>query len=230
MTDEERINSLQWFQRFEINGIWTPGTCGIDVYKILGMLPLPDDLGGKSVLDAGANDGFFSFECERRGAESVFAVDHHFWGFSGMPRSSYASFDLARELLRSGVAPFSLDLENEDLDFGHLFDLALALGLIYHLKNPVSVLTKIRNALRPAGGKIILETHLACLDVEEPTARLYPNADFNNDCTTYWGPNVPCVLGWMRLAGFVNCRHHQTYHVDPNLPESARGVFSGETP
>ena len=36
---------------------------------------LPADLTGKTVLDIGAWDGFFSFEAERRGAERVLAVD-----------------------------------------------------------------------------------------------------------------------------------------------------------
>src|SRR5271165_7021772 len=40
----------------------------------LGLFELPEDLRGKRVLDIGAWDGWFSFECERRGAEVV-AVD-----------------------------------------------------------------------------------------------------------------------------------------------------------
>jgi 2-polyprenyl-3-methyl-5-hydroxy-6-metoxy-1,4-benzoquinol methylase len=36
---------------------------------------LPESLEGKSFLDAGANDGYFSFEAERRGAVAVDAVD-----------------------------------------------------------------------------------------------------------------------------------------------------------
>src|SRR6266581_1458863 len=40
----------------------------------LSLFNLPEDLRGKRVLDIGAWDGWFSFECERRGAE-VLAVD-----------------------------------------------------------------------------------------------------------------------------------------------------------
>src|SRR5260370_39548085 len=40
----------------------------------LGLFGLEEDLRGKRVLDVGAWDGWFSFECERRGAEVV-AVD-----------------------------------------------------------------------------------------------------------------------------------------------------------
>jgi tRNA (mo5U34)-methyltransferase len=46
-------------------GIVTPGTN--DCEQILASL----DLAGKRVLDIGTWDGFFSFVCERRGAEVV---------------------------------------------------------------------------------------------------------------------------------------------------------------
>ena len=38
---------------------------------------------GKSVLDIGAWDGWFSFEAERRGASRVLATDHYCWGGPG---------------------------------------------------------------------------------------------------------------------------------------------------
>jgi len=36
---------------------------------------MPADLTGKTVLDVGARDGYFSFEAERRGASRVLAID-----------------------------------------------------------------------------------------------------------------------------------------------------------
>jgi 23S rRNA G2069 N7-methylase RlmK/C1962 C5-methylase RlmI len=44
----------------------------------LKALRLPD-LRGKTVLDIGAYDGFFSFEAERRGAKQVVAMDYYVW-------------------------------------------------------------------------------------------------------------------------------------------------------
>ena len=41
----------------------------------LDLLQIPEDLTGWTVLDIGAWHGFFSFECERRGADRVLAVD-----------------------------------------------------------------------------------------------------------------------------------------------------------
>src|SRR5258706_14494121 len=56
----------------------------------LRLLPIPADLSGKTVLDVGAWDGFFSFEFERRGAKRVLAIDA--WGGRGLD-----VFLLARE-------------------------------------------------------------------------------------------------------------------------------------
>jgi hypothetical protein len=61
----DRIYSVRWFQSFELCGVRTPGVKDADAE--LPRIALPDRLDGLTVLDVGANDGFFSFECERRG-------------------------------------------------------------------------------------------------------------------------------------------------------------------
>ena len=59
-----------WYHSFEL-----PDGTRIEGYNQLGTLrkryarfPIPADLTGKSVLDIGAWDGWFSFEAERHGA------------------------------------------------------------------------------------------------------------------------------------------------------------------
>lgn len=50
----------------------------------LRLLEIPDDLTGWNVLDIGAWHGYFSFECERQGADRVLAIDHYSWNRYGM--------------------------------------------------------------------------------------------------------------------------------------------------
>ena len=57
-------------------------------------LKLPKRLDGRTVLDVGAWDGFYSFEMERRGAAKVLATDHFCWGGNGW--ASQDGFNLAR--------------------------------------------------------------------------------------------------------------------------------------
>ena len=60
-------HGIQWFHSFDL-----PDGESIKGYKSEAILRreaaaiLPDDLTGKSVLDIGAWDGYFSFEAERR--------------------------------------------------------------------------------------------------------------------------------------------------------------------
>jgi len=61
---------------------------------MLGYVALPGRLDGKRVLDIGTYDGFFAFECERRGAQVV-AMDVH--------PIDLRCFKLARDLLKSKV-------------------------------------------------------------------------------------------------------------------------------
>jgi tRNA (mo5U34)-methyltransferase len=65
----------------------------------LESLRLPD-LRGKTVLDIGAYDGFFSFEAERRGARRVVALDHYAWSMD-LPKS----IQYWRDCKNRGVAP-----------------------------------------------------------------------------------------------------------------------------
>ena len=60
-----------WWHRIDLgHGIVTPGLDDSPVK--LGTLSFPPNLSGKTVLDIGAWDGFFSFEAERRGASDSY--------------------------------------------------------------------------------------------------------------------------------------------------------------
>src|ERR1700680_3171973 len=70
----------EWYHSIRLApGIVTPGRRSIEDFEAsLRSLQLPD-LRGKSVLDIGAYDGFFSFSVEVLGASRVMALDHYVW-------------------------------------------------------------------------------------------------------------------------------------------------------
>src|SRR6267143_602400 len=92
-----KVARTTWFHRIDLGGgVVTPGMdCSAEK---LGNLGMPEDLRGRTVLDIGAWDGYFSFEAERRGARRVLATDHFCWGGGGW--GTQAGFDLARRILR----------------------------------------------------------------------------------------------------------------------------------
>ncbi|MCI5221385.1 MAG: hypothetical protein D3924_01555 [Candidatus Electrothrix sp. AR4] len=70
----EFFEQAYWFHTIDLGGGRV--TDGVyDVRQILDSHNFAASLSGKSVLDVGASDGFYSFDFERRGAESVLAVD-----------------------------------------------------------------------------------------------------------------------------------------------------------
>src|SRR3954465_13227604 len=90
-----------WFHSIDVGrGVVTPGQKPPEVLEAeWGQLHLPD-LEGKSVLDIGAWDGFFSFRAESAGAARVVALDHYVWAMHLDEQQAY--YRACRE---AGVAP-----------------------------------------------------------------------------------------------------------------------------
>src|SRR3954471_14482364 len=94
-----RVAELQWHHSIDLgHGITTPGQDRSE--RKLARLQIPASLKGKTVLDVGAWDGFFSFEAERRGASRVLATDSYSWNGSH-DWGDKRGFKLARECLNS---------------------------------------------------------------------------------------------------------------------------------
>ena len=76
----DRVKQIRWFHTIDLgDGIITPGIEQATAWKLSYTGPFSEDLSGETVLDVGAWDGFFSFECERRGAKRVLATDSLMW-------------------------------------------------------------------------------------------------------------------------------------------------------
>jgi len=71
-----------WWHSMDLgDGVITPGVKTSEhLASELEALRLPE-LRGRTVLDVGAWDGFYSFEAERRGAARVVALDHFVWAW-----------------------------------------------------------------------------------------------------------------------------------------------------
>ena len=70
----EFFKETYWYHTFDIgNGVVTDGM--YDLRPVVKDHGFPESLKGKSALDVGTSDGFYAFELEKRGAESVLAVD-----------------------------------------------------------------------------------------------------------------------------------------------------------
>lgn len=193
----QRIDSVRWFHSIELEpGLVTPGLD--DTRERLDILRLPEDLTGKSVLDVGAWDGFFSFACEARGAGRVLATDSFAW--EGSNWSDKTGFELAREALESRVEDLHVDaLDISPETVGGRFDVVLCLGVLYHLRDPWRLLERLASVTAEL---LVLETHVDMTWTRRPAMAVYPSHELDLDPTNFCGPNVPAVIGMLRAVGF----------------------------
>jgi tRNA (mo5U34)-methyltransferase len=195
-TLRREVGKIAWFHRIDLgHGVVTPG--GDDSSAKLKAIRMPETLHGRRVLDIGAWDGFFSFEAERRGASHVIAMDNYSAEMAAFDQRS--GFHLAKRALNSRVEPVELDVYNLSSRRFGAFDLVLFLGVLYHLRDPLIALERIREV---TSWLCILETHVDLLDCPHPAMLFYPGAELNNDKTNWWGPNTQCVSAMLRSAGF----------------------------
>ena len=192
-----RVAQIRWFHSIELApGLTTPGLD--DTRRRLRLLRLPPDLGGRTVLDVGAWDGFFSFECERRGAARVVAADSFAW--DGRNWSDKRGFELARETLGSAVEDVDVDVLDLDPSRHGRFDLVLFLGVLYHMRHPLLALERVAAV---AEDQLILETAVDCTWTRRPAAAFYPGHGLGTDPTNWWGPNPEAVVAMLRAVGFA---------------------------
>lgn len=199
---EARVRTLRWYHTIDLgNGIVTNGID--DTPAKLSRIQLPADLSGRSVLDIGAWDGFFSFEAERRGAAHVVAADYYSWhGVGWGTAQGKAGFELARTTLRSGVKDVDVDvMDLSPKTVGGPFDVVLFLGVLYHLRDPLRALERVASVTRDL---LILETVIDMVGLNRPVAAFYPDRELNNDPTNWWGPNPAAVAGMLRSVGFTS--------------------------
>jgi tRNA (mo5U34)-methyltransferase len=193
---ESEIAKVTWYHTISLgNGIVTPGID--DTPSRLSKIGLPLDLTGKTVLDVGAWDGFFSFEAERRGAARVLATDSYCWSGGGWGTKD--GFDLAKRALGSNVEEREIDVLDLSPDTVGVFDIVLFLGILYHMRHPMLALERAFSVTRE---RLIVSTLVDMTWWPRPAAAFYEVAEANNDPTNWWGPNPTGVVAMLRSAGF----------------------------
>jgi tRNA (mo5U34)-methyltransferase len=183
----------RWWHSIDLgNGVITPGAIPLsEMQANFAYLQLPEDLSGKRVLDIGCWDGFYSFECERRGAEVV-AVDC--WRPEG--------FFLAHEALQSRVQFHELSVYELSRARLGSFDIVLFLGVLYHLRHPLLALER---GCEMTDDFALIETHVIdnARDVHFPALEFYEWDELGGQYDNWCGPNTEGLLVLTRSAGFV---------------------------
>jgi tRNA (mo5U34)-methyltransferase len=154
---EKRIAAVNWYHEFDFgDGLTTPVSDPFlhthrANWEFIRRHLDGIDFRGKTVLDIGCWDGYWSFEAERRGAKAVLATDD-----TTQRWADDSGIFLAKELLRSNI---DIDMARSVYDLGGMgrtFDVILYLGVYYHLHAPLVALAQIRKCCHP-GTVVVME-------------------------------------------------------------------------
>ncbi|MEZ0310024.1 MAG: DUF1698 domain-containing protein [Ramlibacter sp.] len=225
------VNSVgAWWHSIDLGqGVVTPGfKSEALIQRELRSLRLPD-LAGKSVLDIGAYDGFYSFSAERMKAARVLALDRFAWATDLPAFAAYREdcvkrgdvplpveetqywqperlpgqrgFNTAHGALASKVEVMVDEFATMDVSALGSFDVVLFLGVLYHMKDPLDSLTRLAHVTREVA---VIETHAVSLPGYEhlELCEFYSSNQLNRDGTNWWGPNLKAAAGMCKAAGF----------------------------
>jgi tRNA (mo5U34)-methyltransferase len=193
----QELAAQGWYHSFELpDGTRFEGHNTLEVlHTRWGRYPIPGDLTGRSVLDIGAWDGWFSFEAERRGA-AVTAIDC----------VEIPNFRMIHEKLRSKVDYRIVDFF--DLPEARLgqFDFVFFLGVLYHLKHPLLALEMVAAMTKDTA---IVESFVTDAQTWKetrdkiPTLEFYETDELGNQLDNWFGPSVTALMALCRAAGFA---------------------------
>ena len=207
-----------WFHNIDLGGVPTAPNHFLGDYPAVKWRcfaqAVPQDLGGRSVLDIGCNGGFYSIEMKRRGAARVLGID------------SDAGY-LAQARFAAEVS--GLDIEFRELSvydigaLGERFDVVLFLGVLYHLRHPLLALDLIHEHVasdclvfqsmqRGADTVAALQEDYDFWDMAEFDRPDWPRLHFieqryAHDGTNWWVPNRACAEAMLRSAGLAITGH-----------------------
>jgi tRNA (mo5U34)-methyltransferase len=172
---------------------------------------LPKDYTGKTVIDIGCANGYYSVAASQLGAEKVVAIDVDMRNFELSRNFVFEVFENNVQFLNENV----LNLVQWDSD---QFDIAIFMGVIYHMKNPQAGIEAVAHVLKPSG-EMYLETLILPGETEK-VALFLEDSEINNDPSNWWQPSENCVMAMMRTAGLTDVVKLSNYGTN-------RGYFFG---
>ena len=184
-----KIDDIQWFHRVTLrDGRVTPGLVDVANHESRYLFDRLD-FAGKSVLDIGCWDGYFSFTAEQRGAQRVVSLDDPDFRWGGLDGYHFLHehFQSRAEWRRGSI--FTLPDER--------FDIVLCYGVLYHVNDP---LTAMINCFHAARQEVVFEG--AFYVSQEPTLFLLAPREFHDDPTNIYALSTGYLEKVAVMCGF----------------------------
>jgi tRNA (mo5U34)-methyltransferase len=175
---QQQIDAIKWYHEFDFgDGLRTRSadqSCGPahrTFWKFIEERLNTVNFQGKSVLDIGAWDGFWSFYAERRGAKRILATDDLAQNWS-----DGRGIHLAKELYKSAVQINQNMSVYQLASLNEKFDIILFLGVYYHLFDPFYAFAQVRHCCHPGTLLLVEGAVTTCLGPGEAYYNFSDNA------------------------------------------------------
>jgi tRNA (mo5U34)-methyltransferase len=216
---QKKINEMIWFHSIDFgNGVMSTGVkSALQLRREADAFFGSIDLKGRTFLDIGAWNGYFSFEAKRRGAARVLATDKFMWTHPHL--KGRESFELARQHLGYSIEAEEIDIPELTVERVGAFEVVLLADVFYQFFEAPKLL---KQAAHTATKLFIVETRQDLVDLERPAMVYYPGTTLANDGTHFWGPNPPLMLQLLTESGFKEVQyrpHPDTEH------DHTRGIY-----
>jgi SAM-dependent methyltransferase len=156
---QQQIDAIKWYHEFDFgDGLRSRSAADSSqasghrtLWKFIEERLNTVHFQGKSVLDIGTWDGYWSFYAERRGAKRILATDDLTQNWS-----DGRGIHLAKELYKSAVQINQNMSVYQLASLNEKFDIILFLGVYYHLFDPFYAFAQIRHCCHP-GTLLLIE-------------------------------------------------------------------------
>jgi len=204
---QQRINQIQWYHDLDFpNGLKARAEDpDAEAHRKLWAWMRSEldkiDFAGKTVLDIGCWDGYWSFYAEQRGASRVLAIDDKTQNWGGG-----AGLGLAKQLMGSSIETRTDVSIYEIGKVKKRFDIVLCMGVYYHLLDPFLGFSQVRHRVHERS-VIVFEGDFAPDGVVQPKQAAYLNVTDGYHC---FMPTVTC-LRQMLEANYFRVATESTY-------------------
>ena len=156
--------------------------------------PHISSLQGRKVLDIGCGSGYHLWRMLEAGAELALGIDT-----SALFAFHFATIKRYQPNAHAFFLPTGIDEMPEKM---HSFDTVFSMGILYHRKEPLNHLMRIKDLLRD-GGEMVLETLVVEGDAQ---TCLMPKARYAKMRNVWFIPSVAMLTLWLERLGFKDIR------------------------
>jgi len=169
------------------------------------------ELRGRRVLDIGCGNGYFGLRMLGAGARLVVGID---------PTLLFVMQHLACRHFSGDLPCCVLPLGIEDLPNGPAgFDCAFTMGVLYHRRDPLGHLRRVRALLKEKGGTVVVETLV--LPKRSRGDLLVPEGRYARMRNVWAIPGTRRLEEWVSAAGFFDV---EVVDVTPTTPLEQRST------